>query len=904
MILKTTDIGIEASIDYSNGDGPAPDIQYFRVGSDINVAFPPPVLPSNQSNGTSATGVYGSIPNPVDPGLLKITTYRKVSPDTMEYTLRMDNSIGDFNFGNIGIYTVNPSAGDVDDIKDSAKLFAIGTFNAPVWKEKTATGTAGNIIEFIVRVSFGGATVVIDFTINPVTSAILLELNSVDSLNSPTLAESNVYLVRGNLVDNPLGLTDNGNSFLAIKKDNFYWSFDEYSKVVDSGVVDTSTITSFTSTSLPFLDYAPGRFLVQFLDGPHQGVVRAINSITANTISWFTSTGAPVDVGTSYEIICSNFYALGSSKITPIDSVDLLPRPEATDVTIYNVNGTLLSPFGRDDKGNGFLVFLNSSDKQQWAFSNYKLPILNNISIDSSPSNPNPTNLESTAIGTQLGNFSTGRYIARFGTGANRGLVRVVSAQAANQFSWVTPLPNPISAGDRVTVFQSDAYSFGSGSSGGQPGEFQVETIVSTGTTVFNLTLVNANYAIPFVGDSFQDPSEFTVNSPTQITFGFTIPDGTRVHFLEVAKGVATNGVPIGGAINSELIKTGINDYEVQWVSRTGRIEASLSTVEKFGTLYCDGRQLNISDFPQLFNELNPELTAGNWFPVDGIPVFTSSGNPVFRVGDRVKPSNQTSYFYIHPHAYSLASTTTTYTLSSTKPEFYPINEGATPGSVNLRKQPSAENVSGNIRINLQAHDFAPGEWVSIQGLWPAGVQGLQLNGGGPVINGTDLARSYFIVSNYGYSADSFYLTNVFGGGPNSGSSIYRITSFSAPLGILGAISLCCHGSPVVVPTFTLIRLARTNFNTLAFTLLDLRGVTLKGWDPAGARGFEFNRALGSYLSDMLGGHGHTVYAEAGGISRGTGQGSQGDPRNVSTSVIGGYQNRVKDFTVKYFIYY
>ena len=195
----------------------------------------------------------------------------------MEYTLRLDNNMGNFNFGNLGIYTVDGSIANENDRKLTAKLFAIGTFTAPVWKEKTATGTAGNIIEFIVRVSFGGASVVIDWTINPVTSAVMLELNSVDALNSPTLSESNIYLVKGNLSDEPYGLTDSSSAFLAYSRDNYFWSFSGYSKVVASGVVDSSTTNSITSSSIDYLDYAAGRFLIQFKDGPHAGIVRALN---------------------------------------------------------------------------------------------------------------------------------------------------------------------------------------------------------------------------------------------------------------------------------------------------------------------------------------------------------------------------------------------------------------------------------------------------------------------------------------------------------------------------------------------------------------------------------------------------------------------------------------------------
>lgn len=561
MILKTTDIGIQKSIEYSNNQGPQPNIVKFLVGTtDIaDIVLLPPTNPSNQTNGTATTEIFGPVEvdhdSPSYP-YFSIISYRVISVDTMEYVLRLEQTVGNWNITNLGVYTQDPN--DPTNID----LFAIGVFDVPIYKQRAGEGTSGNIVEFLVRVSFGGASVVINWEVNPVTSAYLLELSSVDNLLTPTLADSNVYLISGDVDASPYGLTDNGDAFLAVKKDTKYWSFSEYSKIVASGIVEDSTSTSITCSTLPVLFFEKGRYLIQFTSGEHEGIVRSVSDVPlADTIDWITSTGDVVAVGTTFEIICSDYYAMGSSKITEIDSVDNLPLPNDTDSTMYNVNGILSNPFGKDDGGNGFLVFLNDSDKSTWAFSNYKLKTLDNITIDSG----DDTTVNSTAIGTALGDFSTGRFIARFESGDNAGLVRVITSQGSDTFSWYTALPYAVENGDRVTVFQSDVYSFGTGGGTGGPGDFRVETIVSTGTDTFNLTLVNANYAIPFLGTGFQDPTQYTVNSSSEITFQYVVPAGIKVHFLEVAKGLAVNGLPVGGAIGQVPIKSGVGDFEVAW---------------------------------------------------------------------------------------------------------------------------------------------------------------------------------------------------------------------------------------------------------------------------------------------------------------------------------------------------
>lgn len=577
MQLKTTDIGIQAVIDYHDVGGIRPNIIWAKIGVQPTVTLPPPVLSGNQSNGTSATDIYGQAPAS---DFIQLLSLKKIDNDTLQYTLRLDNTLGDYDITNIGLYTADPAAIGDTASQASAKLFAIGVLDSAIYKEKLSTTTEGNVFDLKIRVSFGGASVVLQWEINPVVSAELLELSSVDYLDTPTGADSNIYLINGKLNDgsNPDGLTDNSEAFIAFKKDTFLWSFSGYGKEVFTSSVTAATATSVSCSVLPEkLNFYAGRFLIQFTDGVHKGVVRAVSSFdkNTNTIIWKTSTAAPVAVGTNFVLICSNFYARSASKISTIDSVDFLPKATDTDSDMYNVIQNPLSlARGTDDANNGFLAFQNASDKSKWAFSNYKVRAIPLVLYAEAGSSQ--TQASSTFIADDLSSFSNGRYIVRFLSGANAGLVRVLTGQAHNLITWITPLPLPFNTGDSFEILVSDAFLLQSGGSGGGgggglgSGVFREETITAGvgGQTTFNLTQVSARYAIPFVGSVFQQSSNYTRMTATQIIFNFTIPEGVPVTFIECGQATAANGLPLGGSAGQILEKIDSNDWNAQWVDK------------------------------------------------------------------------------------------------------------------------------------------------------------------------------------------------------------------------------------------------------------------------------------------------------------------------------------------------
>lgn len=572
MIFYTTDVGIQAAINAGLG-GPHITLSSFRVGADFAFSLPAPALPSNLPNGTSATDIYGVIPAaPVD---MPLIGYRKVSEDTVEYNARMPATIGSFDYGNIGIYT------------DTGVLFAIAVLDAPVHKEIIGPGTAGNVIEYIVRLTFGGASVIVDFEVNPVTNTNFLEVASVDNLPTPSAADANAYLVNGTSA-NPIGLTDNGDATLAFKKDEKYWNFEKYSVRIHQGAVTTSTITSLTSAGLPQFEYAAGRFLIQFTSGAHEGVVRAINSLPAGGVEWYTSTGSAVAVGTTFDIICSDVYALTLNQFVELPTVNVVPLVALPGKRTYRVTRN------RKAVGAGTITFEVTNTEEptgikEWVPTDHGLVFdSNNLSFVSNPAgNPSGWVNDTTHVvyATPLLPDSVyagmpvlyNEYILSFFTGSNQGYItEVISVDAVDdgvtqwiRFTLGRALPNAPTLGAKFKLFYPTIIGGKGGTGGGGVGagdnDFYEATATDSGDGfqyILNTGTVRAAQGIIFMSPAYIPESLYTVTGTNEVTMtpGHGIPAGIKYQAVERAR----YGIP-GGAINQVLTKLGPTPYDYGW---------------------------------------------------------------------------------------------------------------------------------------------------------------------------------------------------------------------------------------------------------------------------------------------------------------------------------------------------
>lgn len=570
MIFYTADVGIQEAVDA----GLQINLATFRVGTDFGYALPAPVLPSNIPNGTSATNISTALPGFGPAGDVPIIGYRKVGPDTVEYTLRLDENIGTFDFGNIGIFT------------DTGTLFAIAVLDSPVHKEAFGPGTAGNVIEFVVRLVLGGATITIEYVVNPIVNANLLEVSSVDMLPTPTLADSNAYLIKGDLT-NPVGLTDNSESFLAYRKDTSYWSFNGYSKVIYSGTVVTSTVTSVNDASIPVLPVIPGRFLIQFTSGAHTGIVRSVTANAAGSINWFTSTGTGVAGGTTFDVICSTYFAYQVEPYTEVNDLSSLPEAANTVNRIYRLTkneGLVTSGVNSYLVHSGTISYAPEAyHSNEWVPSSHSLVWdANQLKTQSASGGgftsdtthviiavPEVTPLTSTLIPSPYNALVISFYE---GMDDNQGYIRNVTGVASNvalgteyiELTLSQPLPMTPTVGARFKLWSPSGIGGvgGGGSSGTGQNDFHEGTAIDSGDGfqyVISTGTVDAAMSIMFASPGYVPESAYTVTGTNQITLGVGngLPVGTLYQFVERT----IYGIP-GGNSGDILTKSSNSDYD------------------------------------------------------------------------------------------------------------------------------------------------------------------------------------------------------------------------------------------------------------------------------------------------------------------------------------------------------
>jgi hypothetical protein len=135
------------------------------------------------------------------------------------------------------------------------------------------------------------------------------QIASLDALSAPNASDSNSYVTLTN--------DDGGRTIFAYTNGNSNtWSFTNYPTSVASGTLTAAgTTTSITFTNASNLLPQPftGVYIIQFVTGLNQGLVRAITSVSGTTVSWATAlpnTPAASDGYVVYQSENSNLNAL------------------------------------------------------------------------------------------------------------------------------------------------------------------------------------------------------------------------------------------------------------------------------------------------------------------------------------------------------------------------------------------------------------------------------------------------------------------------------------------------------------------------------------------------------------------------------------------------------------------
>lgn len=124
---------------------------------------------------------------------------------------------------------------------------------------------------------------------------------SVDILPVVSAAIGNSYIADT--------LDDQGNPIVATKAPT-RWKYLTHGTILLTGSVNSATTLSLTSAVITNVNYAAGRYIVNFTSGALAGTSRLVTGATGTTISWATETTAAPTAGTNFEIVVSNGYQL------------------------------------------------------------------------------------------------------------------------------------------------------------------------------------------------------------------------------------------------------------------------------------------------------------------------------------------------------------------------------------------------------------------------------------------------------------------------------------------------------------------------------------------------------------------------------------------------------------------
>ena len=203
MQFVITNAGIAAAA-VATGGGPKIEITSYKIGT--AVAYTPVV---------GDTALHGTVLHTAAP-----SNYAVLSANTVQYMLTMDDTVGDFSFGEIGLYLVDGT------------LFALGSLTQVQQKLKTNGSTPGNIISIDARLNFSQLSAIIEFPITTLLNGVIPEISSIDLMTPPAISQANCYIVHSG--------DDSGAPIFAMRSNDYEWRFNTHNTLrIAAGVVGT-----------------------------------------------------------------------------------------------------------------------------------------------------------------------------------------------------------------------------------------------------------------------------------------------------------------------------------------------------------------------------------------------------------------------------------------------------------------------------------------------------------------------------------------------------------------------------------------------------------------------------------------------------------------------------------------
>lgn len=320
--------------------GVPPILSLFRLGDGFGY------LPSE--NDTALHGVQVHSGAPSSPIIQ--------SSSLIKYTLSLDKDVGDFTFGEVGLFL------------PGGVLFALGASSYPIPKLRDLGVQQGNNLVIDCYITTVGTNYAIFAELgNSAWNLNVAAVNSVDSLPSAFRANPNVYAVPA----------PDGNGSVIAFSNNAAWSLTGYEEIADTQVVASATGNTVTVGQPSIGPVFQGELLMQVMDGPSIGSIRIITG--------YSSVGQVFTVGTPF-----------LTNLNPNDTIRILKKTQLRDhvaailagldpnLTAGHLNDLINNPLSGMVKRNGTTPMLAPFDGGGFRVINIAAPVLPQDAVNKS----------------------------------------------------------------------------------------------------------------------------------------------------------------------------------------------------------------------------------------------------------------------------------------------------------------------------------------------------------------------------------------------------------------------------------------------------------------------------------------------------------------------------------------
>ena len=184
MSTQITAAGIASATRAKNNQGPKINITSFKIGSGVDGSgnrIPPPSV-NDPATDITPDFVYQGFPSQLQ--------YAIVNDNTVEYIVTLDESVGPFDVGRIGLF--------MDNGDGTTTLFSITSIDAPTPDHKfpTSGGVVGNRLTYQIYLAISNIANIANFTIQLLQILSIPEVPSELNLPPPNNVAFNTYQVQ------------------------------------------------------------------------------------------------------------------------------------------------------------------------------------------------------------------------------------------------------------------------------------------------------------------------------------------------------------------------------------------------------------------------------------------------------------------------------------------------------------------------------------------------------------------------------------------------------------------------------------------------------------------------------------------------------------------------------------